>query len=195
MIIVSVGNIATYHFLHCRDFCPIFYVIHRIQHKIILCDVNEIDFIQQYRSRRATTILASLKAFIIDSTLGQRDILSSSTDFMKRIYFPLIDSMLVELNDRFSSKTLSLMKSISTVYPESKNFLNINGIDEFSHHIDTDSNGLKIEFIVIKSMLQSKTINDVVGFLNEIIPKGEKAVPGCSDSGSAWRCPLMPGAA
>ena len=170
MIILSAGNIATYRFLQCRDFRPIFYVIHRIHDKIILGDVNEIDFIQQYRSHRATTIPARFEAFIIDSTLGQRDVLLSSTDFMNRIYFPLIDCILVESNNRFSSKTLSLMKSISTVYPESKNFLNIDGIDEFSHRIDTDSNTLKNEFIVMKSMLQSKTINDVIEFLNEIIP-------------------------
>jgi len=78
--------------------------------------------------------------------------------------------MLVELNDRFSSKTLSLMKSISTVYPESKNFLNIDDIDEFSQHIDTDSSALKNEFLVIKSILQSKTINEVIELLNEISP-------------------------
>jgi len=78
--------------------------------------------------------------------------------------------MLVELNDRFSSKTLSLMKSISTVYPESKNFLNIDDIGDFSCHIDADSSALKNEFIVIKPMLQSKTINDVIEFLNELLP-------------------------
>ncbi len=78
--------------------------------------------------------------------------------------------MLVELNDRFSSKTLSMMKSISTVYPESRNFLNIDDIDELSRHVDADSSALKNEFIVIKSMLQSKTINNVIEFLNELLP-------------------------
>lgn len=73
---------------------------------------------------------------------------------MNRIHFPLIDCMLVELDERFSSKTLSMMKSLSTVYPESENFLNIDYIDEFSLHIGADSNVLKNELIVIKSMIQ-----------------------------------------
>ena len=30
------------------------------------------------------------------------------------------------------------MKSISTVYPESENFVNVDDIYEFSKHIDTD---------------------------------------------------------
>ena len=108
--------------------------------------------------------------YLIESTVGQRETLSSATDFMTRIYFSLIDCMLVELNDRLSSKTLELMKSISTVYPESENFLNISEVEEFSRHIDTDSNAPKNEFVVIKSMLQSKTVADVIEFLNELIP-------------------------
>ena len=56
------------------------------------------------------------------------------------------------------------MRSMSTVYPESKIFLNINidHIEVFSHHIGTNSNALKNEFSVIESMLQSKMINDVI---------------------------------
>ncbi|CAF1263221.1 unnamed protein product [Adineta ricciae] len=134
------------------------------------CDANNVDLLQQYRSRRVTAVPARFEAFVIDSTLGQREVLSSSTDFMNRIYFPLIDCMLVELNDRFSSQTLSLMKSISTVYPESGNFLDTNDINEFSQHTDADANALRNEFLVIKPMLQSKSITDVISFLNELIP-------------------------
>ncbi len=134
------------------------------------CNLNEIDFIQQYRSRRVTTVPVRFEEFIVDSTLGQREVLSSSTDFMNRIFFPLIDCMLVELNNRFSSKTLSMMKSMSTVYPESENFLDPDDIHEFSRHIDVDSSALKNEFIVIKPMLESRTINNIIEFLNELLP-------------------------
>lgn len=134
------------------------------------CSTNKIDFVQQYRSHRTTSVPARFQEFFIDSTLGQREILSTSADYMNKIYFRLIDCMLVELNDRFSSKTLSLMKSISTVYPECENFLSIDDIDAFSRHIDGDSSLLKNEFVVIKPMLESKRINDVFEFLSELIP-------------------------
>ena len=63
------------------------------------------------------------------------------------------------------------MKSISTVYPESENFLNGEAVKDFSRHIGgVDSNALKNEFIVIKFMIRSKTITDVIQFLNELIP-------------------------
>ncbi|CAF3965624.1 unnamed protein product [Rotaria magnacalcarata] len=110
------------------------------------CNSNDIDFVQQYRSYRTTAVPARFQEFIIDSTIGQRETLQTSTDYLNRLYFPLIDCMLVELNDRFSSKTLSLMKSISTVYPSSTSFLNTDAIDEFCCHIGGDSSALKNEF-------------------------------------------------
>ncbi|CAM4917089.1 unnamed protein product [Rotaria socialis] len=61
------------------------------------------------------------------------------------------------------------MKSISTVYPNSTNFLNIDAIDEFCFHIGGDSSALKNEFLVIKPMLQSKKVNNVIELYNELI--------------------------
>ena len=134
------------------------------------CNTHDINLHQQYHSCRKITIPARFQECIIESTIGQRETLSSSTDFMNRIYFALIDCMLVELNNRFSAKTLSLMKSISTVYPESENFLNADQVDEFCRHVNVDSSALKNEFNVIKSMIKSKTINDIIQFLNELLP-------------------------
>ncbi|CAF1086687.1 unnamed protein product [Rotaria sordida] len=134
------------------------------------CNVNHVDLVQQYRSRRKTVVPARFQECLIDSTLGQREMLSTLTDFMSRIYFPLIDCMLTELNDRFSLKTLSLMKNISTVYPENENFLNIDATDDFSRHIDGDSSELKSELNIIKSMHMPQPLNDIIQFLNELLP-------------------------
>ena len=135
-----------------------------------LCQENNIDLSEQYRSRRQTAVPNRFRDCFIDSTLGHRAEISSSSDILNQIYLPLIDCILVELNDRFSCKTLSLLKSISTVYPESEHFLNAEEVDDFSRHINIDPNLVKNEFVVIKPMLQSKTIVDVVVFLNELIP-------------------------
>ncbi|CAF1401139.1 unnamed protein product [Rotaria magnacalcarata] len=134
------------------------------------CDVNGIDLIQKYEIHCKTKISARFNDCFINLTLGRREKLSISTDFMYQIYFPVINCILVDVNGRFSSKTLSLMRSISTVYPESHFVLNIDDVDEFSRHIDADLSALKNEFIVIKSMFMSKFINDVIQFLNELIP-------------------------
>ncbi len=134
------------------------------------CKVKHIDLVEQYRPRRTTVIPARFRECIISSTLGQREILTTSIDFRDKIYYPLIDCILIELTDRFSAKTLSLLKSISTVYPESENFLNINDVRLFADHIDGDANAIKNEFMVIKPMIQNKSISNVIEFLNELLP-------------------------
>lgn len=123
-----------------------------------------------YRSRRQIAIPNRFQNCFIDSTFGHRAETSSYLDILNQIYLPLIDSILVELNDRLSCKTLSLLKSISTVYPESEHFLNSEAVDGFCCLIDTDPNLMKNEFTAIKPMLQSRAIADVIDFLGELIP-------------------------
>jgi len=79
---------------------------------------------------------------------------------------------LIELKDRFSEKTLSLLKRLSTVYPESEKFLNIDDIELFCDHIDGDLNAIKNEFMVIKLVIKSKSISNVIELLNELMPIG-----------------------
>ena len=133
-------------------------------------DRNGIDLIQQHSVRRAIKVPDRFKDCTIDSTLGHRQELSSTIDYIDRLYFPLIDSILVELNDRFSSTTLSMIKSMSAVYPESENFLNVDVIDEFALHIDADRSNLKNEFQVLKSMFNSENTSSIFEFLRRIIP-------------------------
>ena len=142
---------------------------HKIYEKAkALCDQNDINLVAIHRARRATTVPARFQNCFIDTTLGHRQTVSTSSDYFNHIYLPLIDSMLTELNDRFSAKTLSLIKSISTVYPESENFLNTEAIDDFCVHIAIDATELRNEFAVIKSMLRSKKVNDIIHFVNEL---------------------------
>ncbi|CAF4787549.1 unnamed protein product, partial [Rotaria sp. Silwood2] len=58
---------------------------------------------------------------------------------------------------------------ISTVYPESANFLNIDEINDFCCHIGGDKSSLKNEFVVIKPMLESKKVNNIIQLFNELI--------------------------
>lgn len=78
--------------------------------------------------------------------------------------------MLVELNDRFSSKTLSLMRSMSTVYPDGGNFLNGDDVYSFSEHINADPHAMRNEFMVLKALLETKPVHNVIDLLQELVP-------------------------
>ena len=100
---------------------------------------NEIYFVRQYRLYRATAVLFRFQKFFIDSPVGLRETLQASADYLNKLHIPLIDRLLVELNDRCSSRTLSrLVKSSFTICPSSANFHNIDEIDEFCWHICED---------------------------------------------------------
>lgn len=131
---------------------------------------NGIDFLQQLSIRRTTAIPSRFKDCFINSTLGRREKISSARDFIEQLYFPLVDAMLIELHDRFSSKTLSLMKSIATVYPESIDFLNVNAIDEFADHIGAERSALKNEYQVLSSMFAAKKLANIFELFVELLP-------------------------
>ncbi|CAF1329996.1 unnamed protein product [Rotaria sordida] len=139
-------------------------------HATEFCTLNKIDLVEQYRPRRTATIPARFEECIIPSTLGQREVLSTPIDFCENLYYPLIDCILIELRDRFSAKTLSLLKSLSTVYPDSENFLNIGDVKMFCDHIDGDLQAIKNEFQVIKPMIKSKSVTNIIEFLDELLP-------------------------
>lgn len=79
-------------------------------------------------------------------------------------------SIMVELNDTFLSKTLSMMTSISNVYSESENFLNVDGDDEFVLHIEAEWSTFKNKFVILKSMFDSKNTKNIFELFAKMIP-------------------------
>ena len=88
-----------------------------------VAEVNEIDF--NPLPPRARQLPLNLRGDIITvSTTGSREILSTKDNCKVNLYYPVIDSFLAELNQRFSEKNIDFMKSISSLNPDSKSFLN-----------------------------------------------------------------------
>ncbi|CAF4928516.1 unnamed protein product, partial [Rotaria sp. Silwood1] len=102
---------------------------------------------------RTRTIPARFANPIITSTVGHRDD-DGNDEYRIRtsIYYPLIDAILIELNDRFSNSNLNLLTSLSSLYPESENFLEFHSLREFADHLNCDRNLLENELNVIKPM-------------------------------------------
>ena len=62
------------------------------------------------------------------------------------------------------------MKSVSTVYPESANFLTVDVVNEFADHIRAEKIALKNEFRVLESMLEPKNMTTIFELFAEVIP-------------------------
>ena len=105
-----------------------------------------------------------------------------NVDFLKKMALKsvfMISPLFLDQIENFFIPKLSAKNSLQTLQVSSNfEMVDVNRwrklaelpIDEFSLHIGADINALKNERIVIKSMVQSTTIADVVQFLNELIP-------------------------
>ena len=58
-----------------------------------------------------------LSDYIADSTIGHRDSLNTSQLLKVHTYYSVLDSMLTEMNHRFSEKNLQLMRAKESVDP------------------------------------------------------------------------------
>ena len=58
----------------------------------------------------------------LEST-GSRQVLSSSEEYKRDLYFPVLDAFLAELRRRFDVKNMDVMRAIQACNPQSKYFL------------------------------------------------------------------------
>ena len=81
-----------------------------------------------------------------------------------------VDNVLVELNDRFSSKNIQLLSGVSSLCPENDSFLCYDSLKPFADHFDFDSLTLSNELTVAKSMLAKKPLLTLVDLYEELHP-------------------------
>ena len=84
----------------------------------------EINVNVQSRSHRQRQVPRRFEDGIICKSTVAREILSSSQHYKVNMYFPVLDSMLSELRNHFNHNNIEIMKAISSINPQSKQFLN-----------------------------------------------------------------------
>jgi len=78
------------------------------------------------------------------------------------------DFSLVELNDRFSSKNLQILSSISSLCPNNDNFLNFDTMKFFADHLKFDLIALCNELNVVKPMFKKQSISNIIDFYRQL---------------------------
>ncbi len=134
------------------------------------CIRNDIDLYVKVRQRRKTTISTRFKDCLVTSTLGQREVIGSEGEYRSRIFYPVIDSILVEMNDRFSKSNMEILRGISSLSPDSSTFLEINYLRHLCKMIKCDVLTLTNEIQVLKPMLKQSKSKDIVDLYLELLP-------------------------
>lgn len=75
------------------------------------------------RLKRVTQTTRALDDSFVTSTLGQRSQVDSKDAFRRRIFLPIMDSLISEMEKRFSKSSIQIMKGIQGLNPASDVFL------------------------------------------------------------------------
>ncbi len=106
----------------------------------------------------------------IKSIIGQGDDNQNEPYYRTYIYYQLIDNILLELNDRFSSKNWHLLSGISSLCPDSDTFLNFDSLKPFADDLNFDLDVLFNELVVVKAVLQNKSFATINNLYQELYP-------------------------
>ena len=134
----------------------------------------DIDLKQKRKGGRARTIPTRFANSIIANTIGHRD--DDNNDehrFRTSIFYPLIDSISIELNDRFSNTNLDLLTSLAAMYPESEQFLEFKSLCSLADHLNCDLNQLQNELNVIKPMIKYEKLKSIIQLYEKLRPYKE----------------------
>lgn len=134
------------------------------------CFKNEINFNIPVRHRRAKTVSIRFKDCIVMSTTGQREDISDKNEFKHRVFYPLIDSILIEMNDRFSKSNLEILRGIASLSPDSATFLEVEELKYLGNVLQCDILLLDNEIQVLKPMLEQSKPQNIVELYFEILP-------------------------
>lgn len=144
---------------------------HKLFEEIIEFGIeNGIDLSVKVRQRRKTTTSTRFKDCVISSTLGQREVIGSEDEYRNRIFYPIIDSILVEMHDRFSKSNIEILRAISSLSPDSSTFLEMNNLIYLCRMLKYDDFTLNNEIQVLKPMLKQSKSKDIVDLYLELLP-------------------------
>ena len=85
-------------------------------------------------------------------------------------YYPVIDSLITEMNNRFSQTNMEILRRFSCSSPDSQNFLEIQELKSLCQMLHSDIALLTNEIQVLKPMLQQSNSKDMVNLYLELLP-------------------------
>jgi hypothetical protein len=131
---------------------------------------NNIDLNVKMKVRRTRTTSTRLNNSLITSTIGQREEIDNKNKYRMLIFYPVIDSILLEMNDRFSKTNMEILRGISSLSPDSSTFLEIEELKALCAMSQCDIQLLNNEIQVLKPMLKQTKPKNIIDLYFEVLP-------------------------
>ena len=113
--------------------------------------------IENAEKKRSQKVNSRLGGSVITSTLGQRKCNDGDKDsFRRTIFYPIVDTILGELDRRFSKVNCEIMRGIQALNPKSTCFLQEEAVFRLGEIYESDSEDLSHELHQTRRLLQRK---------------------------------------
>ncbi|CAM4665821.1 unnamed protein product [Leuciscus chuanchicus] len=113
--------------------------------------------IENAEKKRSQKVNSRLGGSVITSTLGQRKCNDGDKDsFRRTIFYPIVDTILGELDRRFSKDNCEIMRGIQALDPKSTCFLQEEAVFRLGEIYESDSEDLSHELHQTRRLLQRK---------------------------------------
>ena len=112
-----------------------------VQHVAELNDVA----VTEYQQKRQRRLPSRFEEGIVLKSVGSRENISTGDGYKVNIYFPVLDSFLVELKERFNSQNGEIMKAIQACSPQSSSFLDPTSLIALTENYELDHSSLSME--------------------------------------------------
>lgn len=129
-----------------------------------------IDLNAKLKERRLKSTSTRFANCFITSTIGQREEIDNKNKYRISTFYPVIDSILIEMKDRFSKTNMEILRSISSLSPDSPTFLEIEELKAFCVMLQFDIHALNNEIQVLKPMLKQSKPKTMIDVYFEVLP-------------------------
>ena len=108
----------------------------------------------------------------VSSGSGHRESLNSNQSLKINVYFPVLDTILGEMDRRFTTINLGIMKSLQACHPLSKTFLEPPHLEALASSYNIDTSLLVTECLLAKRTLsaQNENMQSVIDVYRQIFP-------------------------
>ncbi|CAF4696598.1 unnamed protein product [Rotaria socialis] len=134
---------------------------------------NNIDLNNKMKERRTRKTSTRFKNCLITCTIEQREEIDNKNKYRIFAFYPVIDSILVEINDRFSKTNMDILRGVSSLSPDSSTFLEIDELKVLCVMLKSDIQLLNNEIQVRKPMLKQLKPKNMIDLYFEILPFGQ----------------------
>ena len=141
--------------------------VYKYAHSI--CELHGIEIVSPTPPRQRRPPKHFDDSVLLEST-GSREHLSSSEEYKRAIFFPVLDAFLAELNRRFNEKNVDIMRAIQACNPQSKDFLSPSVLQPLVQTYNLSEESIEMEAKLAKRTLQKKALDSISDTLLSLIP-------------------------